>query len=319
MRRFLSDFLIFVGVFFVVMLLISMGSFFQVIQGGDDYRLKEKSVLLLKLRGVIFNEDTFLENLRKYAKKDKIKGIIISVNSPGGVVGKSQEIYTEMKRIREEVQKPILAVCESVTASGAYYAILGASRIFTNPGTLMGSIGVVMQFANLENLYTWAKVKRYNLKTGAYKDSGSDHRPMTEAEKNLFQRLLKRVHSQFIMAIEDNRKSLLKDVLETYSDGRIFTGESAVKLGFADQIGTFGDALKLMGELTDLGEDIEVFEPPPKRKYLLENLIASSFLSSFFSEKFFKDIFSTTTSQKFLSQQQMIGKPLYLMPGILTF
>src|SRR5690606_15499687 len=123
--------------------------------------------LLMRMDGVIMDTKDFLKDLRKYAEESDIKGVLIAVNSPGGVVGPSQELYTELKRIREELKKPVVVSASSVLASGAYYMAVGANQIFVNAGILMGSIGVIMELANLSRLYDWAKVDRYVIKTGA--------------------------------------------------------------------------------------------------------------------------------------------------------
>lgn len=329
MKQFFKDFLLFVAFsfvgFFLILIGVSIGGFFSTEQ-LNSHVLKKNSVLLLKLRGIILGENEviqkFLEDLRIYSEKDEIHGVIVLVDSPGGTVGKSQEIYSALKRVKEEFQKPVVALCEDITASGGYYSILGVSRILTHPGTLMGSIGVVSHFINLKDFYSWIRVEPYTIKSGSYKDVGNSLRAMTEKEKLFFQNLLQRVHLQFKTAVEENRKSIFKDVLEKYTEGQIFTGETAVKLGFADQLGTYEEAIQLMEELTGLKEKINVFIPPPKKKSFVETLFTTVSATQFLRSKLFSSMESLGAfsmegvGTALLDKKHILGKPLYIMPGI---
>ena len=151
--------------------------------------------------------------------------------------------------------------CNAMAASGGYYAAVAATKIYSNPGTLMGSVGVIMEFADFSELYSWAKVKPVTIKSGKLKDAGSSKRLMTEDERSYFQDLIDDVQSQFVGAIKLNRK-IAEQIVENNTDGRVFTGAQAVELGFADKLGTYSDALRDLGELTKLGKNPEVFIPP---------------------------------------------------------
>lgn len=290
---------LFLGLFFVSVLVVV--SVWNPLAPEVD----EPSLLAMKLDGVILDSTDFLKTLRTYRGDDNIKGVIIQVNSPGGLVGTSQEIYTEIKRVREEFRKPVVVSGGSVVASGAYYAAAGADRIVANPGTLMGSIGVVMEFANLKGLFDLAKVDRYILKTGEFKDAGSDLRRMKPKERDLFQGILEEVHDQFKLAIQKSRR-LSPDIVNKYGDGRVFTGEAAVRLGFADQVGTYEDALRVAGNLAGLGPDPKVFRPTSRTGEWLKKLQPTSS-----TEKRIEAL-----ADKYL-HMHLVGKPLYLMPGIL--
>jgi protease-4 len=287
-----------------LMFIFAIGGAVSLMQ-DQKVSLNSDALLSLKLEGIIINPDKFLKDLKKYSKDDKIKGVLVQINSPGGVVGPSQEIYEELKRVRKELGKPVVVSCSAMAASGAYYAAVAADKIITNPGTLMGSIGVIMEFVNLQGVYDWAKVKRFTINTGPYKDSGSDYRPMREDERKLFQDMLTEVHMQFKTAVAKGRKLPLSRVVP-YSDGRIFTGEMAVKIGFADQIGTFEDARRVAGELAGLGDDPELFVPPKDRPGLQE------FLAEMKSLDLFKSVKSTLLSN------QLYGQPLFILPGSLN-
>ncbi len=301
MKKFIGRFFIGIGVFVVAMgFMTCVGG--MSLMSDMNTKVKKDSLLFLKLEGVILDGDQFLKDLKKYRDNKFIKGVLIQVNSPGGVVGPSQEIYSEIKRVKEVLNKPVVVSGNGVVASGAYYAAVGASKIVTNPGTMMGSIGVIMNFANLERLYSWAKIQMYSLKTGPYKDSGADYRSMRSDEKKLFQSMIDEVHMQFKTAVAKGR-NLPLDKVTLYSDGRIFTGETAVKLGFADQMGTLEDARILAGKLAGLGEDPKLFTPPKKRPDILGML----------SEVRFSGI---TKSIKKQLKFELLGKPLYLAPGM---
>lgn len=285
---------------FFISLWVGMGSFMK-----NESRVKGKAVLSLELNGVIMDGKKFLKDLRKYREDDGIKGVLVQVNSPGGVVGPSQEIYAELKRTSEIYKKPVVVTGSGLVASGAFYSAMGADKFFVEPGTLTGSIGVIMEFANLEKLYDWAKVKRYVIKTGAYKDTGAEYRDMRQDEKQLLEGTMFEVLNQFKKAISDGRKMPMEKVTQ-YADGRIFTGETAVKLGFADSVGTYTDALAALGEMTGLGDKPEVFEPAKDRDSILQMLMASQE----------DDSKSKLSEIEILTNQlQLLGKPLFLMKG----
>ena len=304
MRRLVSGFLMVLATLFVIFFVLSIGSAIGVYMKDHQSQVMENSILVLELEGVILDGEEILGNIREYRDDDKIKGFLVKVNSPGGVVGASQEIAAELAKVKTEFKKPVVVTAQNVIASGAYYAAAFADKIIVNPGAIVGSIGVIMEFANLERLYDWAKINPYVLKTGNFKDSGSSYRPMREDERKLFQSMLDEVLAQFKTAILEGRK-LPQDVLDQNADGRIFSGEQAVKLGFADQVGTYDDAVKLIGELTKLGKKPELFTPPKKRRgsnNLLVDLLEGTLgipLSKF---------------TKIAEQTSLSGQPLYLMP-----
>ena len=184
----------------------------------------------MDIKGIILDNKLWLQQLNDYKKDDKVAALILRVDSPGGAVGSSQELHATIKEIRSKYKKPVVISSISINASGAYYLSVGADHILVNPGTLMGSIGVIMEFSNLEGLYEWAKIKRFNIASGHYKDIGSSYRKMREDERQLFRSLINEVWQQFKFAIMKDRK-LDSQTLETYADGRIFTGATAVELG----------------------------------------------------------------------------------------
>lgn len=269
---------------------------------------EKDSLLALDLDGVIVDTRDIVESLRKYRKDDHIKGVLLRINSPGGVVGPSQELWAELKRTREEYKKPVVAFCGAVAASGAYYAAVGADRIVTTPGCMIGSIGALMEFVDLSKLYDWAKIDRYAIVTGKYKDAGAEYKPLTADQRTLFQDLLNDVLSQFKAAIVEGRK-LKPEFVDQYADGRVFTGAQAVNLGFADQVGTWDDARRTLGQMTGLGDNPNVFKvkKPNALMQLLGELVSSKMGSN------------VTDALRDVLQTELNAEPLLMLPGAVQF
>lgn len=316
-KKTLKKFLIIVSIFIAIGLIIRMGSGWMV--EHEDSVTAKNTILHLNMRGVILNGKKFLKNLKKYREIEQVKAIVIDISSPGGAVGPSQEIYMEIKRVRDELKKPVVCVSSGVVASGGYYAALGCNQLIVAPGAMIGSIGVIMEFANLEKLYDWAKISRFTITSGKFKDSGAEFRSMRDDEKELFQSMINEVYQQFRTAVATERK-LSNEVLDQYADGRVFTGETAVKMGFADSIGLYEDAVKAAAELAGLGEDYEVYEIPPKKISIFD-------LGERDEEDWINgvnDLADIVKGQKSavgesliktLLRTEYLNQPLYLMPG----
>ena len=280
-------------------------------QGEIDKKVSKNSILMLEMKGVIMDGKKFLKSLAKYREDDNIKAIVIQMDSPGGVVGPSQEIYAAIKKVREEYKKPVVVVSTGLMASGAYYAAVAADKIVVAPGTMMGSIGVIMEFANLEKLYDWANISRYTITSGKFKDSGAEYRAMRDDERELFQSMINDVYAQFRTAVKEGRK-LSDEVMDQYADGRVFTGQQGVQNGFADQVGMTEDAVQVAADLAGLGKDFEIFEPPKKRPSFFEMLMSADEEDED-ATVLFKN--STERTIKKLLKVELAGKPLYMMPG----
>ena len=214
-------------------------------------KVKKDSILCLSLKGVIAEEiaQDFMKKVRNYAGNEKIKGVLIRMDSPGGSVGASQEINAAIKSIRSFYKKPVVVSAGDLMASGGVLSVMSADQIFVNPGTLFGSIGVIGEFANFEELMRFAKVDIYHIKSGEFKDSGSSFRKMTLRERELFENMMDTIHKQFKQAIIEGR-GLKPDSVENISDGRIFTGAEAVEMGLADKLGNYNEAVKSIGKLS---------------------------------------------------------------------
>jgi len=236
---------------------------------------------VIDLDGVILSADSFRESLKRFRDSSNVKAVVVRINSPGGGVAASQEIHRELTRFRSETKKPVVISMESVAASGGYYAAAAADRIFANPGTITGSIGVIIQWTNYTDLMEWAKLRSVTFKSGALKDAGNPTRTLTEEEKQYFQDLINRLRSQFQKAVEEGRKGKLKPgTLERMSDGRVVSGEEAKELGLVDEIGDYRDAVDAAAKLAGLSLPANVWHPRPEKPGWLELLTGSSSQSS---------------------------------------
>jgi protease-4 len=197
------------------------------------------SVGILEVNGVITESRKTLAKLERLEEDDQIKAVVLRLNSPGGSVAPSQEIYEAVKSFK----KPLVVSMGSIAASGAYYIACGAKKVFANPGTMTGSIGVIMEFANLQKLYDWAKVHRYAIKTGKFKDVGAEYREMTPDEHQLLQTMVDDILGQFKKAVSTGRNLTLEQV-SAIADGRIFSGSQAKEAHLVDELGTLQDAIK---------------------------------------------------------------------------
>ncbi len=248
----ISTFIILIVVFFVF-IIYKVGSFFNEIN-SDSLSLGEK-IAVIEITGVLLESKSVIENIQK-AKKDKsIKAIVIRINSPGGGVAPSQDIYREIVRAKKD--KPVIASLSSVAASGGYYIACAADKILASPGSLTGSIGVIMNFSNMERLFEKIGLKNYVIKSGKYKDIGSPLREMTANEKNMLQAVIDNVHAQFIGAVAEGRV-LAREKVETIADGRIFSGEQAVDLGLVDKLGNLQDSVLLAARTVGIKGDPKV-------------------------------------------------------------
>ncbi|MCB9092273.1 MAG: signal peptide peptidase SppA [Halobacteriovoraceae bacterium] len=201
----------------------------------DMIKAGKGPIAVIELEGVILESKKTIELLLDAEEDDSIEAIIMRINSPGGAVGPTQEIYQEITRI--DAKKPIYASFGSIAASGGYYIGAACRKIFANAGTLTGSIGVIMQFMDMSDLYQWAKLKPETFKAGKYKDIGSPFRPLTGEERNLMNNMLEVVHRQFISDIAQTRKEkIVGDIIE-HAQGQIFSGEEAYKIGLVDELG----------------------------------------------------------------------------------
>jgi protease-4 len=232
-----------------------------------------EKVAIIEIRGVLLDPQPVVEKLIKLRKNEKVKAIVLRIDSPGGGVGPSQEIYAEVKKTQRD--KKVLVSVGSVAASGGYYIACAADKIVANPGAITGSIGVIVESMNVEDLLQKLGLKSTVVKSGRLKDVGSPFRPMTEEERSLLQGVLDSVHDQFIRAVAEGRKLPLDRVREL-ADGRIFSGAQARELGLVDELGTLEDTVDQAAKLAGIRGEPEVLYPEKKRFSLWDLLLQES-------------------------------------------
>jgi protease-4 len=226
-------------------------------------------VAIVEVEGVIVDSDGLVRELREHAENPSVRAVVVRVNSPGGVVGPTQEIFSAITRVRKQ-KKPVVASLGAVAASGGYYLATAADRIYANPGTLTGSIGVVMQLANLEGLLKKVGVDYVVVKAGQYKDIGNLSRAMSAEERQVLQALLDDVYAQFVAAVAEGR-GLDRNAVLRLADGRIYSGHQAHALKMVDELGGFEDAIEAAGKLAGIAGRPKLLLP--RRKFSLFDLV----------------------------------------------
>jgi len=227
---------------------------------------------LIRIEGPILDSKDTVDEIKEYAKDNSIKAIVLRVDSPGGAVAPSQEIYEEVKKA--VAKKKVVVSMGSLAASGGYYISAPATKIIANPGTLTGSIGVIMEVPNVEGLMNKIGIKTEVIKSGEHKDMASAFRSMGKEERKILQGVMDNVHEQFIKAVSEGRKIRMEE-LRKIADGRVFTGEQAKTYGLVDELGTLEDALKTAANLAGLKEEpVVVFK---KDKVSLFDLLRNKF------------------------------------------
>ncbi|MEK6683362.1 MAG: signal peptide peptidase SppA [Nitrospirota bacterium] len=242
---------------------------------GSGGGLLDDRIALVRIEGVILDSTETIEELHRYKDSSGIRAIILRINSPGGGVVPSQEIYEEVRKIREEGKKTVVVSMGTVAASGGYYIASASNRIVANPGTLTGSIGVIMELANMEGLFKKIGVESVVIKSGRNKDVGSPFRKMLPEERAILQQLMDDVHTQFIQAVADGR-GLTEDRVRGLADGSVFTGRQAKELGLVDEIGNLQDTVQLTADIVGIKGKPRIVESR-KRGSLLD-LLRNEFL-----------------------------------------
>jgi protease-4 len=241
--------------------------------GGDDsgqFGFSDR-IQVVEIDGELTQSKPILEQLKRYEDSNSVKAILLDIDSPGGGVAVSQEIYAEIKRLREKKDKIIVAYLSSTGASGAFYISCAANKIVANPGTIVGSIGVIAEWTNYADLLEWAKLKSIVFKTGEFKDTGSGTRPITDNERKYFQGLIDDMYVQFVEAVSSGRKLDLQAV-RAMADGRVFTGRDAKERKLIDETGNFQDAVDLTAKLAGISGKPRLIRSSRQRITLLDVL-----------------------------------------------
>ena len=249
------------AVFFALVFAISyFGEEFSFGFGGDR-------IAVVKIEGTIVESESVIKKIIEFRENKNVKALILRVNSPGGIVAPPQEIYEEVKKTCKE--KKVIVSVESVAASGAYYIACAADTIIANPGTLVGSIGVMIPVENIGKLLQKIGVSSTVIKSGKYKDIGSMTRPMTKDEETVLQELIDDTYNQFVDVVAEGRGLTREQVLQI-ADGRVFTGAQALQLGLVDELGNLQDAIDLAANLVGIEGEPKVIYPKKERPSLLE-------------------------------------------------
>jgi len=259
------------GAFFLFVLAVFALVYVTLHAGKDTSLGFGDKIGVVDLEGVILSPNPVVQQLKKFGDDDSIKAIILHVNSPGGGVAASEEIYREVKRIRDDKKKRIVAAIETVGASGAYYVSSATNKIYADNGSIVGSIVVIAQWVNYGQLLQWAKLKDMTLKAGEFKDTGSPTRDMTPAEREYLQGMIDNMHGQFIQAVADGRNMKFEDV-KSIANGKVWTGQQALPMKLVDQLADFQAAVDDTAKAVNIKGEPVLVRPEKDRKTLSDLL-----------------------------------------------
>lgn len=263
-------FLIIVSVLIVLLSILLVSSCLAALMSGSSWMHEKGDVAVVKLTGDIFDPYPLLELLEKLEERDDVKAVVLRIDSPGGTVSASEEIYLALKRLKQK--KKLVASLGTVAASGGYYVACAAEKIIANRGTITGSIGVRLEHVNVGELFQWARIEPKTLKAGRYKDLASPYRPLGAEEEQILQSVLEEMHGQFKAVVREGR-GLDQATVDALADGRIFTGEKALDLKLVDQLGSLRDAIDTAAKLAEIKGRPEVIYPKPESEHWLRYLI----------------------------------------------
>ena len=278
---------IFVVLILGISTIFSMGSFFFSKNILSMQFEKQGNVGVVEITGIISSSKKVIKQIKDFRENDSIKAIIMRIDSPGGGIGPSQEIYAEVMRTRDI--KPIIASLGSVAASGGYYIASATKKIIANPGTITGSIGVIVEYTNIQEILKKIGLSAVVIKSGKFKDIGSPVRDITAVEKKFLQDLVDELHMQFVNHAAEGR-GIDIEIMAKLADGRIYTGQTAMKLNLIDQLGNFEDSVEFAGKLAGIeGEVIPVYPQQDKISFfreLTQSLLKDINITSSISDNF---------------------------------
>lgn len=269
-RRGIMTVVIIFGGLFAMLLIFS---FVMISAFGDSSGLNVgsgKKIGVIEVKGPITESKKIVEDIRRFEKKEGIKAILVRIDSPGGAVAPSQEMYQAVMRAGKK--KPVVASMGSTAASGGYYIAIGADKIFANGGSITGSIGVISQIFNVKGLLDKVDVKVNTVKTGQFKDSGSPFRTFEPEDRQYFQDLISDIYDQFVEDVAERRELDLSEVREL-ADGSVYTGRQAMDLGLVDEIGTFHDAVEHLKDEAGIDGEAKLVYPPDEEMGFLSQLV----------------------------------------------
>lgn len=265
-------FLLGISIAFITLSLTLIMMFFASKQrspgGGITISSRAKKLAVIDLYGTIYSSSNITRQLKFYQNHSSVKAVVIRINSPGGVIGASQEIYNAVKRVRES-GKTVIVSMGNVAASGAYYAACGADTIIANPGTTTGSIGVIAEIINVQELLKKIGISFQTVKSGRFKDTGSPYRKLSYADKQYLQSWIDDAYDQFVDVVSKERNISKEKVLKI-ADGRVFTGRQALQNGLVDILGDYHDAIKLASELGGIEGEPDIIRRRNQRVSLFD-------------------------------------------------
>jgi protease IV len=232
-------------------------------------------IAVLDVDGIITDDAEYLRHLRRFRDNASVRGYVININSPGGVVAPSQSLYRELRRIREEDERPVIAAIGGVGASGGYYIALAADSIFALPGSITGSIGVIIEIPDASELMGKVGVRMQTVMSAEHKDVGSPFRPLGESDRAVLEALVMDVYEQFVEHVARERQ-LDRVVVEPLADGRILSGQQALQSRLIDRLGNREDALATAGQMAGLGGRPRTIRPPEPRVTVLDLIFGRS-------------------------------------------
>lgn len=262
-------FLFFIGIMFV--------SFMEMYGGETDIFAFGNRIAIVDVFGPIYSSKDIVRQIKKYGDDGSVAALLIHVDSPGGGVAVTQEIYDELMRVKIEKEKLVVVSMTTVGASGGYYLSCAADQIIANPGTLTGSIGVILNYVTWEDLADKIGIKNEAIKSGAVKDAGSPWRQPTERDRQMLQSAIDDTYDQFVEVVMEGRNLTKEDVLQI-ADGSIFTGRQALDLGLVDKLGSFEEAIRMTAELAGIEGEPTTVQERPKRPLSIWDLLTGNFL-----------------------------------------
>ena len=243
--------------------------------GSPQVVRSSNQIASFEIKGTISDSKGFIDELKEYGNRSNVMSVIIRIDSPGGGVAASQEIFEAIKKFRADTKKKVVVSMASTAASGGYYIACAADTIFANPGTITGSIGVIAQWYDYSDLLRWAKMQSIVIKSGDLKDSGSGFRPMTDEEKVYFQHLIDDMHGQFVSAVSESR-NIPEEEVRRLADGRVYSGREAKENRLIDEIGTFQDAVAAAAKMGGITGEPKLLSPVKKRFSALDLLFGNA-------------------------------------------
>jgi protease IV len=263
------------GVFLAVVAFMTLAGIILAVSRsvrGDDGLGFGGRIALLEIDGIITDDAPALRQIRRYRRDSSVRGYVVAINSPGGIVGPSQSIYQELKRLRDEDGVPVVASIGGVGASGGYYIALGADSIFALPGSITGSIGVIMELPDASALLERVGVRVEVVKSAEHKDVGSPFRPISPGDREILGDMVQDVYDQFVTVVAEER-GLGRDIVAGVADGRIVSGRQALAGGLIDRLGNLEDAFAAAGRMAGLGSRPRIARPPEPRVTIFDLIL----------------------------------------------